>query len=126
MLDKFDQEILYYLPEYHYSLPVEVLEVLSRHPRLFNEAGEPLQLQLISPLLEISKTEQGITCQLTPEPETEGYKIYQLASDLWQVVTMSPKLIPLLEPLKKTPKLPPEAFAPLQQTLDQILICLAQ
>ena len=120
ILDKFDQEILYYLPEYHYSLPVEVLEVLSRHPRLFNEAGEPLQLQLISPLLEISKTEQGITCQLTPEPETDGYKIYQLASDLWQVVTMPPKLVPLLEPLKKTPKLPPEAFAPLQQTLDQI------
>ncbi len=120
LLDKLDHEILYYLTEYYYSLPMEVLEVLSRHPRLFNEAGEPLQLQLISPLLEIGKTEQRITCQLTPEPDSDGYKVYQLASDLWQVVTMPPKLLPLLEPLKKMPKLPPEALAPLQQTLDQI------
>ena len=72
VLDKFDQEILYYLPEYHYSLPVEVLEVLSRHPRLFNEAGDLARIAQIADDAFVLQPVHQIQCVCPGDLRAQG------------------------------------------------------
>ncbi|MGL5947631.1 MAG: DEAD/DEAH box helicase [Aeromonas sp.] len=101
-------------------LPAAIWPLLARHPRLCNSKGQPLQLALRAPLLQLVPVDSGLSARLYPASCAAGASILPLAPDLWQVSLAPAQLLAKLPALSAIPPLDSAGYAALQSTLDSV------